>query len=117
VCSSDLDLPSELGQLEKILQQTKPEVIHISYSATEDAFLQSIPDRNAFKWVYQYIVNHAPFELKTELPKMMRANGWRKEKPIFILIVFFDLLFIHVKDHIVYLKKHVEKKDSSQSAS
>jgi len=111
------DLPRELDQLEEILQQTKPEVIHISYNATEDAFLQSIPDRNAFKWVYQYIVNHAPFELKTELPKMMRANGWRKDKPIFILKVFFDLAFIHVKDNVVYLNKNVEKQELSQSAT
>src|SRR5699024_11695536 len=96
-------LPRELEQLEEILQQTKTEVIHISYNATEDAYLQSIPDRNSFKSVYQYIVNHAPFELKTELPKMMRANGWRKDNPIFILKVFFDLAFIHVKDNVVYL--------------
>src|SRR5699024_10642916 len=111
------DLPRELDQLEEILQQTKPEVIHISYYATEDAFLQSIPDRNAFKWMYQYIVNHAPFELKTELAKMMRANGWRKDKPILILKVFFDLLFIHVKDNVVYLNKNVEKQELSQSAT
>src|SRR5699024_4111400 len=111
------DLPRELGQIEKIIQQTKTEVIHISYSATEDAFLQSIPDRNAFKWVYQYIVNHAPFELKTELPKMMRANGWRKEKPIFSLKVFYDLAFNHVIDNIIFFDKYMEKKDLSQSAS
>src|SRR5699024_6756107 len=102
---------------EEILQQTKPEVIHISYNATEDAFLQSIPDRNAFKWVYQYIVNHAPFELKTELPQMMRPNGSRQAKPIIILQVFFDLAFIHSKDNVVDLNKNVEKQEMSHAGT
>src|SRR5699024_7973724 len=102
------DLPRELDQLEEILQQTKPEVIHISYNATEDAFLQSIPVRNAFKWVYQYIVNYAPFELKTELPKIMRSNILLIDKIIFILKLFFYFAFIHAKYNVVYLNKNVE---------
>src|SRR5699024_7283053 len=43
-------LPMELDQLEDILQQRKHDVILISYNATEDALLQRIPDRNAFKY-------------------------------------------------------------------
>lgn len=111
------DLPRELTVLERILEQTNPKVIHVSYDAVEDAFMQSVPDRESFKWVYEYVVTHTPFDLKTELPKMMRTNGWRKEKPIFILKVFFDLAFIQVKDNIVYLNENKEKKALTESAT
>src|SRR5699024_10755715 len=53
----------------------------------------------------------------TEHQKMMLTNGWRKDNPIFILKVFFDLAFIHVKDNVVYLNKNVEKQELSQSAT
>ncbi len=110
-----LDLPDDIQTLKTIVEKTNPAFIHVSYSITDDAYLQSIPTREDFKWMYGYLFKHAPIHLKIDLPTMMQLKRWTKDKTVFILKVFLDLKFIHIEDNVIYINKDVEKTDLSTS--
>lgn len=104
------DLPSELNTLEKIIYKTNPNFIHASYTITDNAYLQSIPNREDFKWLYAYLFNYCPIHLNVDLPSVMQMKKWTKDKIIFILKVFLDLQFITIQDNVIYINKNAEKK-------
>jgi single-stranded-DNA-specific exonuclease len=109
------DLPAQLDTLENIIQKINPQNIHVSYGITEDAFLQHLPNRDDFKWVYGFLMKHEPIRLQVDLAQMMQLKGWTKEKIIFILKVFLDLQFVYVKDDVIYLQPNVTKTPLEQS--
>lgn len=99
------ELPPTLDMLEEKMEQLQPRNIHVSYHITEDAFLQSIPDREDFKWLYGFIKKYEPVQLKVDLPKIMQGKRWSKEKAIFMLKVFIDLKFIRVESNTIYVEE------------
>lgn len=103
------ELPPTMVALEEKMTQLKPRNIHVNYSITEDAFLQSIPNREDFKWLYGYIKSYEPVQLKVDLPKIMQGKRWTKEKTIFMLKVFIDLKFIRVASNTIYVEEIVGK--------
>ena len=66
--------PSDLTKLEEIISITNPSNIHVSYGIVDDAFLQSLPSREEFKWVYGYLLKFQPLVLKTEMVKMLKIK-------------------------------------------
>ncbi|MBO1003419.1 single-stranded-DNA-specific exonuclease RecJ [Pseudogracilibacillus auburnensis] len=109
------DLPYDLDILRKIIQQANPSCIHVSYGVTEDAYLQTLPTRDDFKWLYGYLVKYSPIHLKVDLPKVVHMKKWTNERVVFILKVFLDLKFITVQDDVIYVNKNSEKTDLHQS--
>src|SRR5699024_1463652 len=104
------DLPFDLKVLENIVEQLNPIAIHVSYQAKEDAFLQAIPHRDDFKWLYGYLHKYCPLRLNVDIPNVMKMKNWSKEKVVFMLKVFLDLHFIKVDQDVIYMKENVEKK-------
>lgn len=109
------DLPYDLTKLREIVKQIEPSSIHVSYGVTEDAFLQAVPSREDFKWVYGFLLKHQPIHLKLDLPKIIRMKRWTKERIIFILKVFFDLEFIRVEKDVITVNTDAEKKQLHES--
>lgn len=109
------DLPNDLSVLEKIVQQVQPISIHISYHVEESAFLNRLPTRDEFKWLYGYALQYGPVQLKVDLPNIIQTKKWTKEKVIFMLKVFLDLEFITISNDILYVNREVEKQSLDQS--
>src|SRR5690625_1650693 len=109
------DLPYDLTVLQNIVKQVNPSCIHISYTVTEDAFLQTVPNRTEFKWLYGFIFKHSPIHLKEDIPKIMQMKQWTKEKIIFMLKVFLDLQFIMIENDVIYINKDVQKTELQNS--
>lgn len=109
------DLPNNLQQLKTIVELTNPESIHVSYQVTEDAFLQTIPNREQFKKVYEYIATFSPVDLKQHYPNMIKTLRLRKEYVSFILKVFYDLHFITVENNVVKVNRHAKKAELTES--
>src|SRR5699024_8527740 len=93
-CVFIYDLPFDLKVLQQIIQKTNPNAIHLCFDVTENAFLQTIPNREEFKWLYGFLHQHEPIHLKSDLPQIIQMKKWSKQKAIFMLKVFFDLKFI-----------------------
>lgn len=111
------DLPYDLVVLEKMLAHLNPAMVHLSYQATEDAFLHTIPHRDEFKWLYAYLHQYCPIRLKVDLPTIMNMKQWSKEKVVFMLKVFLDLQFIYVEQDEILLNKNVTKTPLNQSTT
>lgn len=109
------DLPQDFQSLEKIVVKTQPKSIYVSYNITENAYLQSIPSRDEFKWLYVFLLKNCPIHLKVDLPKMVETTKWSKDKIIFMLKVFFDLNFISVQNDVITVQKSAKKQDLSNS--
>lgn len=109
------DLPFDLKVLENIVEQLNPTAIHVTYQAKEDAFLQAIPHRDDFKWLYGYLHKYCPLRLNVDIPKVMKMKNWSKEKVVFMLKVFLDLHFIKVDQDVIYMNENVEKRALDES--
>src|SRR5699024_2738416 len=79
------------------------------------AFLNRLPTRDEFKWLYGYALQYGPVQLKVDLPNIIQTKKWTKEKVIFMLKVFLDLEFITISNDILYVNREVEKKSLDQS--
>lgn len=109
------DLPYDLKVLEDIVTKINPTAIHLSYAAKDDAFLQAVPHRDEFKWLYAYLLKYCPLRLNVDIPNVMRMKKWSKEKVVFMLKVFLDLQFIKVEQDVIYMNENVEKKSLDAS--
>lgn len=103
------DLPQDFHALEKIVVKTQPKSIHVSYNITENAYLQSIPSREEFKWLYIFLLKNQPIHTKVDLPKIIYQTKWSKDKLMFMLKVFFDLNFISVQDDMITVDTSAKK--------
>lgn len=111
------DLPPTLERLEKIIQRTQPESIHVAYQVQEDAFLYDIPTREQFKSVYIYLAQYRTVYLKQHLAHMVNSLKLRKEQILFILRVFYDLNLILVENEVITLNRNAEKTELKKSKS
>lgn len=109
------DLPNSLSDLQDVISKVNPSAIHVSYQAATDAYLQSIPGRDEFKWVYGYVKKYSPVHLKVDLPKMMQEKRLTKDRIIFILKVFMDLDFVRIHQNVITLNQVNGKKELSES--
>src|SRR5690625_1908005 len=78
-------LPERLQSLANIVSATKPKCIYICYSTTEHAYLQQVPTREEFKWLYSYLMKTEPTEIKQKIVQIISLKRWSKEKVIFMI--------------------------------
>lgn len=104
------DFPDSFTVLESLVERLQPQSIHISFGLTSNAYLENVPAREEFAWLYGYLVKNKPVQIKIDLPKIMRIKGWSKERVIFMIQVFLDLEFVSVQDNIIQIKEQTEKK-------
>lgn len=109
------DLPDQLDRLTEVIQATNPNSIHVSYHVQDSAFLFAIPNRDQFKWLYGYIKKYEPIYLQIDLPKIIQLTKMSKEAIIFMIKVFHDLQFIHVKQNVLTINDDAPKANLEQS--
>src|SRR5699024_3510568 len=84
--------------------------ILVNYHVTDDAFFNTVPTRDEFKWMYSFLINHQPVKLKVDLVTIIKEKQWSKEKAIFIVKVFLDLKFFYVEANVLYVIKATENR-------
>lgn len=109
-------LPQDLGQLQKIIEFSKPENIYVCYYVKNSSYLQSLPSREDFKWLYIVLMKQKQLEVKKAIGTIMKAKGWNEEKVIFMFQVFQELSFIQIDNSIVYFNNRPDKRDLGESA-
>src|SRR5699024_10726458 len=109
------DLPDHLQSLETVVQETNPRSIHVSYQTSDNAYLQYIPSRDEFKWLYGYLFKNSTINLNLDLTTMMQIKRWSKDKLIFMLKVFIDLSFITIRENVLHVNKQAEKRELQTS--
>lgn len=103
------DLPSRMEDLQFILSHIHTSNILVNYQVTDDAFFHTVPSRDEFKWLYSFLINHQPVQLKVDLVTIIKQKNWSKEKAIFMVKVFLDLKFFYVEENVLYVNKVAEK--------
>lgn len=103
------DFPDSFAAIEELVKKTQPRSIHISFGLTSNAYLENVPSREEFAWLYSYLVKNNPVQIKIDLAKIMRLKGWSKDRVIFMIQVFLDLEFVAVQDSIIHIKEQTEK--------
>src|SRR5699024_4978533 len=83
--------------------------ILVNYHVTDDAFFNTVPTRDEFKWMYSFLINHQPVKLKVDLVTIIKEKQWYKEKAIFMVKVFLDLKFFYVEENMLNINKAEEK--------
>jgi single-stranded-DNA-specific exonuclease len=111
-----LTLPSNLQELKNIIAAAKPENIYACYYIENSSYLQALPSRENFKWLYIVLMKQKQLEIKKAIVMIMKRQGWKKEKVIFMFQVFQELEFVSIENGIVYLNKQPVKKDLSESS-
>ncbi|MGM8212970.1 single-stranded-DNA-specific exonuclease RecJ [Virgibacillus sp. W0430] len=110
------DLPPSLDKLREIINKTQPTIIHASYSVKTSSFLDGLPDRAAFKWLYAFLLQRKEIHLEKEQAFILKHKGWSKERLHFIIEVFIELGFISYKnDDILHLNTNIKKRNLHDS--
>src|SRR5699024_1696080 len=106
-----LELPDDLKDLESIVNTHKPEQIHVKFQVEKSLYLQALPSRDDFKWLYGFIHRTKTFDVKEGIPEIMQLKKWSKDWVIFMLHVFNDLNFIVNEEGIIKLTENPDKRD------
>ncbi|SDI93289.1 single-stranded-DNA-specific exonuclease RecJ [Salimicrobium halophilum] len=110
-----LDLPESLEQMKELLSSADVERLYMAYSLKEDAFMQTLPTRDHFKYFYGMLKKKGTFDLEKDAVLLSRHKGWRVESIKFICNVFFDLDFVTMKDGYLRVNEQPEQKDLTES--
>ncbi|WLV23662.1 single-stranded-DNA-specific exonuclease RecJ [Aciduricibacillus chroicocephali] len=94
-------LPEDLDDLQKLVEQTKPGRLHACFELEDSCYLSGMPPRDAFKWLYGYVLKKKEVDLKKELAMFMKHKGWSKDWIIFMATVFRELEFIHIENSVI----------------
>jgi len=108
-------LPERIQSLANIVSATKPKCIYVCYGNKDHVYLQQLPTRQEFKWLYSYLLKTEQKEVKQEIVQIMSIKQWTKEKVIFMISVFLDLQFIFLQDRKIHVNLQAEKKDLKTS--
>lgn len=108
-------LPPTLDHLERVVKQTNPQSVLVSFEVEEGTFLQSLPSRADFTWLYRYIYKYETVDMKREIHKIMKLKQWSKENIIFMVQVFLDLQFVTATSGVITINKQAEKSDLTAS--
>lgn len=95
------DLPTELEHLRALIDRTQPSRIYACFKLETSVYMSGMPPREAFKWLYAYILKRQSFDLRNELGGLMKAKGWSKDWVLFMLQVFSELDFISIENNMI----------------
>ena len=109
------DLPTDLAMLEAVVQSVRPNQIYACFHVENGAYLSGFPPREAFKWLYAYILKKGEVSLKNELAGLMKHKGWSKDWIIFMASVFRDLGFINIENSIARPNAQPAKRQLDES--
>lgn len=110
-----LDLPENLDQMRDLLTSAQADRLYLTYSIEGDAFMQTLPTREHFKYFYGMLKKKGSFNIEKDSVLLSRHKGWQVDSIKFICNVFFDLDFVTMKDGYLRVNKQPEQKDLTES--
>lgn len=109
------DIPQEVGQLERIVQEIQPEKIYFHFNSGENHAMDRLPDRKAFASLYGLIKKFQPFSLNQYEEALTRKFGWSKQQIEFMSGVFFELNFVKMEGDVVTLQETAGKRNLEEA--
>lgn len=109
------DLPDNLEQLSLIIQEIKPENIHVCFYIEDSQYLKTFPSRTDFKRFYSLIIKRGYFDIKKDLTALMKGQGWTEDLIRFMLNVFFELEFVIIESGLAKPNASPIKRDLQES--
>ncbi|SIS36691.1 single-stranded-DNA-specific exonuclease RecJ [Salimicrobium flavidum] len=110
-----LDLPETMEDLAGLLSKVSVERLYTVFSLTSDAFMQTLPTRDHFKYFYGMLRKKGSFDLEKDANLLARHKGWQVDSIKFICNVFFDLGFVTIEDGQLRVNSKPEQKDLIES--
>jgi len=110
------DMPTDLETFKWLLERFNPANIHACFSLQDSAFMNVFPAREDFKWLYALLHKRKQIDINRELPMIMDAKAWTKERIKFMANVFFDLDFVKIENDFIKINPNPVKKDLTESA-
>ncbi|MBC1521037.1 single-stranded-DNA-specific exonuclease RecJ [Listeria aquatica] len=109
------DIPQEVGQLERIVQEIQPEKIYFHFNSGENHAMDRLPDRKAFASLYGLIKKFQPFSLNQYEEALTLKFGWSKQQIEFMSGVFFELNFVKMEGDMVTLQETAGKRNLEEA--
>lgn len=109
------DIPQEVGQLERIVQEIQPEKIYFHFNSGENNEMDRLPDRKAFASLYGLIKKFQPFSLSQYEEALTRKFGWSKQQIEFMSGVFFELNFVKMEGDVMTLQETAGKRNLEEA--
>ncbi|MFC4558923.1 single-stranded-DNA-specific exonuclease RecJ [Virgibacillus kekensis] len=109
------ELPTDLQTLKDILRRTQPMNVHACFQLRDSIYMKAFPSREDFKWLYAFTAKRKQIDLQRELPMIMDAKGWTKDRVLFMSNVFSDLEFVKINNGIMELNSKPAKRDLAES--
>src|SRR5699024_5909173 len=88
---------------------------YVCYYIEKSSYLQALPSREDFKWLYIILRKQKQLEVKKAIGTIMKARGWNKDQVIFMFQVFHELAFVDIENGIVNVSHQPIKKDLDES--
>ncbi|MFB4166581.1 single-stranded-DNA-specific exonuclease RecJ [Virgibacillus sp. JSM 102003] len=111
------EMPTNLTILQDLVCKTNPSNIHVCFQLEDSVFMKAFPSREDFKWLYAFVAKRKQVNLQKELPMIMDAKAWTKDRILFMSNVFFELEFVNIENGIIQLNTDPMKKDLLESPS
>ena len=96
-----VDMPQSLTELQELLQAVAPQTIRVILYVKDEAYMNGMPTRADFANVYRFVSRQQNFDIRTNLPKMVKYFHLQREQIIFILQVFFEVGFVKINDGVL----------------
>lgn len=96
-----VDMPQSLTELQELLQVIAPQTIRAILYVKDEAYMNGMPTRADFANVYRFVSRQQNFDIRTNLPKMVKYFHLQREQIIFILQVFFEVGFVKINDGVL----------------
>lgn len=109
------ELPNNLDVLRNLIRKLNPVNIHVCFQLEDSVFMKVFPSREDFKWFYGFVAKRRQLDLKKELPMIMDAKAWTKDRVLFMSKVFFELEFVKIENGIMKYNSNPIKQDLASS--
>ncbi|MDF2608292.1 MAG: single-stranded-DNA-specific exonuclease RecJ [Bacillales bacterium] len=112
-----VDLPIKTDAVGEIFNKIVFENLYIVFENKEDAFFETLPTREHFKWYYSFLKQNNNFIVEKHGHALSNKMGWSTNTLKFMTRVFFELEFVTINDGNVLLVSAPPKKDLNESTT
>lgn len=110
-----VDCPDHLDLLSKLLQNSEPANIYVSFFNQESAYLDGMPSRIQLSQVFKYVATHMDIDVRHKTKRLSEHLKLKENMLIFIISVFFEAGFVTIQDGIMNIVSNVEKKELTET--
>lgn len=107
-----LDLPETVEQITSVFKRIRHvERVYPVFYQHENYFFSSQPSRDQFKWYYAFLRKEKTFNVSKLGKQLAEYKKWAKDSIHFMTKVFLELDFVTMKDGMIQINPHPEKKE------